>query len=327
MANKTSIQNMKLGLFVVLGTLLVLVASYLIGNRQNMFVQNFSVNAVFKNVNGLQVGNNVRFSGINIGTVDKIDMLNDTTIVVQMKVEKKMREHIRKNAIATIGSDGLVGSMLVNIVPGVGEAVSVEDGDRLESYSRISSQNMLNTLSVTNENAALLTSDLLRVTQSLTEGKGTLGKLLNDTKMADDLEQTIINLKYSSEKVSQTLDDLQILMKGAQSDQTITGMLLSDSISAQKLKNILINLDSSSIEINRTAQNLNQWVGEIKNGQGALQLVTQDTVLANQLMRTMQNIEEGTEKFNENMEALKHNFLTRGYFRKLEKEQKKANEN
>ncbi|NDV44117.1 MlaD family protein [Flagellimonas sediminis] len=327
MTNKTSIQNLKLGIFVVLGTLLILVASYLIGNRQNMFVKNFTVNAVFNNVNGLQVGNNVRFSGINIGTVDKIDMMNDTTIVVQMKVEKKMREHIRKNAIATIGSDGLVGSMLVNIVPGVGEAASVMEGDRLESYSRISSQNMLNTLSVTNENAALLTSDLLKVTQSLMDGRGTLGRLLNDTKMGDDLKQIMSNLKYSSQKMNRTMDELQRMVQGAQSDQTISGMLLSDSVSAKKLNTILINMDSTSAQINKTAQTLNQWVGEMKNGKGALQYAIQDTVLTSQFMRTMKNIEEGTEKFNENMEALKHNFLTRGYFRRLEKEQKKANEN
>jgi len=176
MVNKTSIQNLKLGLFVVLGTVLLLMASYLIGNRQNMFVKNFTVNAVFRNVNGLQVGNNVRFSGINIGTVDRIEMMNDTTIYVYMKMEEKMRSHIKNNAIATIGSDGLVGSMLVNIVPGVGEAPLVQEGDQLESYSRIASQDMLSTLNVTNENAALLTSDLLKVTQSLVEGKGTLGR-------------------------------------------------------------------------------------------------------------------------------------------------------
>ena len=325
MVNKTSIQNLKLGLFVVLGTVLLLMASYLIGNRQNMFVKNFTVNAVFRNVNGLQVGNNVRFSGINIGTVDKIEMMNDTTIYVYMKMEEKMRSHIKNNAIATIGSDGLVGSMLVNIVPGVGEAPSVQQGDQLVSYSRIASQDMLNTLNVTNENAALLTSDLLKVTQSLVEGKGTLGRLLNDTQMADDLKATITNLKYSSNKVNTTLDELQKAIEGTRSDESIAGVLLSDSISATKLKNIIQNLETSSVEINRMTQNLNAVVEDINKGEGMLHMVATDTAMANHLMKTMQNIEEGTEKFNENMEALKHNFLTRGYFRKLEKEQKKAN--
>lgn len=320
MATKTSIQNLKLGIFVVLGTALILIASYLIGNEQNMFTRNFTVSAEFRNVNGLQVGNNVRFSGINIGTVDKIEMVNDTTINVYMAIEDKMREHIKRDAIATIGSDGLVGSMLVNIVPGAGEAPLVKDGDQLESYSKIGSQDMLKTLSVTNENAALLTSDLLKVTQSLTEGKGTLGRLLNDTTMADDLSKTISNLKYSSQKVNETLDELHKAITSMENGDNVAGVLLSDSISANKLKNIIENLEISSEHINNVTQDLNVVVKDVKEGKGMLNAVATDTVMANRLQRTMKNIEEGTEKFNQNMEALKHNFLTRRYFKKLEKQ-------
>lgn len=320
MTAKSSIQNLKLGIFVVIGTILILIASYLIGNRQNMFTRNFTISAVFKNVNGLQVGNNVRFSGINIGTVDRLQMENDTTIYVFMKVEEKMQKFIKRNAIATIGSDGLVGSMLVNIVPGSGEAPVVEDGDQLESYSKIGTQDMLKTLNVTNENAALLTSDLLQVTQSLTQGKGTLGRLLNDTIMANDLSKTIKNLKYSSQKVNTTLDELQKAVQALETNDNIAGVLLSDSISASKLRHIIENLEISSEQINKVTEDLSSVVGNMKEGEGMLNLVAADTAMANQLMRTMQNIEEGTAKFNQNMEALKHNFLTRRYFKKLEKE-------
>lgn len=320
MTAKSSIQNLKLGIFVVIGTVLILIASYLIGNRQNMFTRNFTISAVFNNVNGLQVGNNVRFSGINIGTVDRLQMENDTTIYVFMKVEEKMQKFIKRNAIATIGSDGLVGSMLVNIVPGTGEAPMVEDGDQLESYSKIGTQDMLNTLNITNENAALLTSDLLQVTQSLTQGKGTLGRLLNDTIMANDLSKTIKNLKYSSQKVNNTLDELQKAVRSLENEDNIARVLLSDSISASKLRHIIENLEISSEQINKVTEDLSGVVDSMNEGEGMLNLVTKDTAMANQLMRTMQNIEEGTAKFNENMEALKHNFLTRRYFKKLEKE-------
>lgn len=323
MTAKTPIQNLKLGIFVVLGTILLIIAAYLIGNGQSLFVKKFTVNAVFNNVNGLQVGNNVRFSGIDIGTVDNIQMMNDSTIVVYMAINKKMKEHIRSDAVATIGSDGLVGSMLVNIVPGQGQASLIEDGTRLKSYSKISSQDMLNTLNVTNENAALLTSDLLKITESLTDGKGTLGRLLNDTLMAKDLKQTINNLKISSSQVNTTLDELQKTLKVINSGNGIAGVLLSDSLSAEKVRNIIQNLEVSSNEITKMTADLNTVIGEMKNGKGVLNMVATDTVLANQLMSTMKNIEEGTEKFNENMEALKHNFLTRGYFRKLEREQKR----
>ena len=323
MTTKTPMQNLKLGIFVVLGTLLLIIAAYLIGNEQSLFVKKFTVNAVFTNVNGLQVGNNVRFSGIDVGTVDNIEMINDSTIIVYMVINKKMKEHIRGDAIATIGSDGLVGSMLVNIVPGKGDASFIEDGARLKSYSKISSQDMLNTLSVTNENAALLTSDLLKVTQSLTKGKGALGRLLNDTLMANDLKETITNLKLSSNQVNRTLHELQKTLKTINSGDGVAGVLLSDTLSAERVRNIIQNLEVSSNEITRVTADLNTVIGEIKNGEGVLNTVVNDTLLANQLMITMKNIEEGTAKFNENMEALKHNFLTRGYFRKLERQQKK----
>lgn len=323
MTTKTPMQNLKLGIFVVLGTLLLIVAAYLIGNGQSLFVKKFTVNAVFSNVNGLQIGNNVRFSGIDIGTVDHIEMKNDSTIVVYMVINKKMKEHIRSNAVATIGSDGLVGSMLVNIVPGKGEAPLITDGTRLESYHRIPSQDMLNTLNVTNENAALLTSDLLKITESLIEGKGTFGRLLNDSVMAKDLKQTIVNLKYSSEQVNSSLKELQKTIEGINSGEGVAGVLLADTLSANKVREMIQNLELSSVEINRITTDLNAVVGEMKNGEGVLNKVATDTVLANQFMRTMKNIEEGTQKFNENMEALKHNFLTRGYFRKLEREQRK----
>jgi len=323
MTTKTPMQNLKLGIFVVLGTILLIIAAYLIGNGQSLFVKKFTVNAVFSNVNGLQVGNNVRFSGIDIGTVDNIEMQNDSTIIVYMAINKKMKAHIRSNAVATIGSDGLVGSMLVNIVPGKEQASLIEDGARLKSYSKISSQDMLNTLSVTNENAALLTSDLLKITQSLTEGKGTLGHLLNDTVMANDLKQTITNLKLSSNRVNTTLNELQKTVKAINSGDGVAGVLLSDTLSAQKVRSIIQNLEVSSNDINRMTTDLNSVIGDIKDGKGVLNKVATDTILANQLMKTMKNIEEGTEKFNENMEALKHNFLTRGYFRKLERQQKK----
>lgn len=327
MASKTPMQNLKLGIFVVLGTVLLIIAAYLIGNGQGLFVKKFTVNAVFSNVNGLQVGNNVRFSGIDIGTVDDVEMKNDSTIIVHMAIDKKMKQHIRNNAVATIGSDGLVGSMLVNIVPSRGQAPLIEDGTTLRSYQRVASQDMLNTLNVTNENAALLTSDLLEITQSLIHGKGTLGRLLTDSLMAKDLEQTIVNLKLSSQQVNMTLDELQKTIEAVNSGEGVAGVLLADSLSANKVRQVIQNLEISSTTINKMTTDLNTVVGEVKNGNGVFNKIATDTVMANQLMNTMKSIEEGSQKFNENMEALKHNFLTRGYFRKLEREQKKQVEN
>ncbi|NHF59602.1 MCE family protein [Flavobacteriaceae bacterium TP-CH-4] len=324
---KTTLENLKLGIFVVLGTVLLLVASYLIGNRQNMFGRTFPVTAVFKNANGLQNGNNVRFSGISVGTVNKIEMVNDTAIRVHMIIEEKMKPHIKKDAVAMIGSDGLVGSMLVNIVPGSGNAPVIQPGDELQSYSKVATQDMLSTLNVTNENAALLTSDLLKVTQSLIRGEGTLGRLLNDTLMASELQQTISNLKYTSNQANTAISELNEIIASIDFEESAAGVLLSDTVSGGKMRNIIGNLETSSTEIEKMVLDLNSVVKELKEGDGALPYLTKDSLLVGQLENTMRNIEQGTERFNENMEALKHNFLTRRYFKRQEKQRVKESRN
>ncbi len=317
---KTTFENLKLGIFVVIGTLLLLLAAYLVGNRQNMFGKTFDITATFKNASGLQNGNNVRFSGINVGTVNKIEMVNDTTIRVHMIIEEKMQKHIRKNAVATIGSDGLVGSMLINIVPGEGTTQLIQPGEELQSYSKVATQDMMNTLNTTNENAALLTADFLKVTRALNQGKGTLGRFLNDTIMANDVQETIANLKYTSTNANATLVELNKIVKDINFEKSAAGVLLSDTIAGGRIKNVIRNLETSSIEIEKMTQDLNTILDEAKEGDGTINYLSKDTVLVNQFMR---NIEQGSERFNENMEALKHNFLTRGYFRKLERQKKK----
>ncbi len=322
---KTTLENLRLGIFVILGTLLLLVAAYLIGNRQNMFSKTFNITAVFKNASGLQNGNNVRFSGINVGTVKKIEMVNDTTIKVHMIIAEKMQEHIKKDAVAMIGSDGLVGSMLINIVPGTGNSPLIKEGDELASVSKIATQDMLSTLNVTNENAALLTADLLKVSQSLTRGKGTLGRLLNDTVMASDLQRTIANLKLVSNSANTTLSELNEMISSIDFKESTAGVLLTDTISARKMRNIIGNLETSSFDITQMTKELNTVIGGLNNKDGLVHTISKDTALVYQLERTMKNIEQGTERFNENMEALKHNFLTRGYFKKLEKKENNRN--
>lgn len=324
---RTTSEKLRLGIFVLIGTLLLLVGAYQIGNQENLFGDTFTINAVFKNVGGLQKGNNVRYSGINIGTVNEIEMENDTAIRVTMLIQQKMRNHIKTNAIAAIGSDGLVGSMVINIVPGNGMAPLVEAGDEIQSLSKIATADMLSTLNVTNENAALLTEDLLKVTASLNKGEGTLGRLLNDTVMGNDLKQTLTNLKYMSREANTTIAELNKIIRQFDTEESVAGVLLADSISGEKLQNLIAHLENASIEIVKTAKNLDSVVGDLKDGKGAVNYLSTDTVLVDQLRNTMQNVDQGVERFNENMEALKHNFLTRRYFRKLEKQKEKEERN
>ena len=320
---KTSLEKLRLGIFVILGTALLVFGAYVIGNKQNMFGNTFTIHTVFKNVNGLEKGNNVRYSGISVGTVKDIVMENDSTIDVVMIIQDKMLKHIKNDAIATIGSDGLVGSMIVNIVPGNGLGAIIKSGDQIISYSRIGAEDMMSTLNVTSENAALLTADLLKVTAALIKGEGTLGRLLNDTLMAQNLEQTILNLKLASANANNTLEEVNRFVNAANSENSVVGVLLRDSLAGLEIKQIIHNLESTSDRMQNLTANLDTVVNGISEGKGALNYLTKDTVLVQRLEATMKSIEEGTARFNENMEAFKHSFLTRGYYKKMAKEEQK----
>ncbi len=323
---KSNSQKLNLGLFIIISTLILITALYFIGNRQNLFGKTFRISSMFKNVNGLQLGNNVRYSGINVGTVKNIVMVNDTTIWVNMIIEDKILKHLKKNAVATIGSDGLVGSMIINIVPRKGISNQLIPGDTIQSYSKISTNDMMTTLNTTNENAAILTADLLEITTAINEGEGTLGMLIRDAEMALSLKQTIINLRATSLSASKTFKELNTIITSINYDESMAAVLLSDSISANKIKSIITNLDESGNEINNVIGNLNDVVLDIKNGKGTINYMVNDTTLVKDIDETMKNIKEGSILLNENLEALKHNFLLRGYFKKLERQKRKEEE-
>jgi phospholipid/cholesterol/gamma-HCH transport system substrate-binding protein len=315
---KTTPQKIRLGLFVITGSLLFILAIYLIGEKQKMFGNTYQLSCIFDNVSGLQLGNNVRYSGINVGTVRSIEMINDSTIKVNMNIDKAIFKHIKKDAVATIGSDGLVGNMIINILPGHGENRSVTSGDLILSTNRIRTDDLLSTLNITNQNAALLTVDLLKITKEINQGKGTVGILLNDSLMATELKQTMHYLKLTSKGSSESVAKLNELITVLNKKDNVIGVM-KDTAVAQQIKTIISNLDHSSKEISKVVTNLNATVLNIKDGKGAINYLTNNPTLVRKIDSTMTNINEASFRLNEDLEALKHNFLFRGYFKNQEK--------
>lgn len=319
----TNAQKIKLGLFVIVTGILLVLALYFIGKKQNIFGSTFYVSAIFDNVNGLKLGNNVRYSGINVGTVRRIEMINDSTICVDMALESGILRHMRTDAKAVVGSDGLVGSMVVNIFPGSQSAPFLQPGDTLSSIKKVSTSDMLSTLSVTNANAADLSAELLKITSSLNEGQGTLGRLLNDQEMGADLKETVKNLKKVSKDASSVVDDLKGVISGIELEESLLYVLINDSLAAAQFKSILVNLEESSVRINEVANNLNEVINEVKEGEGTFNHIMTDTTLVRDIDETVRNVKKGSELLNENLEAMRQNVLFRGYFKKLEKQEKK----
>ncbi|MFH6972408.1 MlaD family protein [Flavobacterium petrolei] len=323
---KTTSQKLRLGLFVIIGLSLFILAVYFIGDKQQMFGKTNQLSAIFNNVSGLQLGNNVRYSGINVGTVSSITMINDTAIKVDMLIDKTIFPHIRKNAIATIGSDGLVGNMIINIIPGKDKATSISPGDEISTLNRIRTDDMLNTLGKTNKNAALLTSDLLKITNEINQGTGTVGLLIKDANLANDLKQTVHYLKITGRGSSESITKINRLISSLENKDNVIGVL-KDTAVANNLKKIVLNLKQTSTQIDNVVNNLDTTIVNIKNGKGAVNYLSNDPELVRKIDSTMTNVNEASLRLNENLEALKHNFLLRGYFRKQEKaklkEQKK----
>lgn len=314
-------QNLKLGILIVAGLTIFTLGVYFIGNKQNLFGDSIMLSSVFKNVNGLQLGNNVRYSGVNVGTVKDIKFLNDTAICVDMLIDRESGNLIKHSSLATINSDGLVGSMVLNILPNSEvSSRTIKEGDTLESLSQVATADMLNTLNQTNENAALLTADLLKITNSINAGEGVLGDLLKNETLAQNIQESAANLNETTNSAREGLNKLNRILNAVDYENSVAGLLLSDSTAQKSFSSIIEDLKTTSSQIKEISADLGEFSNSLNSEKGALNYVVKDTSFVNHLDESMQNIEEATFRFNQNMEALKHNILFRGYFRKLERQ-------
>ena len=204
------IQNLKfkirLGLFVAGGLLLLTLGIFIIGKQKNTFSSVIRIVSDFRNVSGLQVGNNVRFSGINVGTVDHITIINDTTVRVGIIVETDVRRFIKKDCILSIGSEGLIGDRFISISQSETNAQQISDGEMLASSVPLDTDAIMNSLAVSAANAEVISSELADIVWNLNHGNGTLGRLINDSSMANNLESTMHNLKSSSKSLDQNMN-------------------------------------------------------------------------------------------------------------------------
>ena len=316
------VDNVKLGLFVMAGALFLIFSLYMIGKNRNLFGSTFTISASFYNVNGLMPGNNVRFSGIDVGTVKSILLESDTSVRVTMIIDKKLKKFIKKNSIAAVGTDGLMGNKLINISGQPGDSPSVEEGDVILSMIPVETDEMLRTLNRTNQNIEVITTDLKRITQKINNSKS-LWSLLSDTLIARDIKQAAINIKVASQNASIAGNEFVDLTRRVKSGYGLAGTLIADTALSNKLRQSLSDIQHASNAAVVMATNLKEVSEKIKKGNGTASALLSDTVMLGKLNKTLKNVEEGTAKFNENMEAMREHVLFRGYFKKQEKAEKK----
>jgi len=315
---KDTSNNIRLGLFVTLGTAILIVGLYFIGSNRNIFSNTIKISAHFYNVNGLMAGNNVRYAGIDIGTVDKVRIENDSSVTVYMIIEKQNSIFIKKNSIATVGTDGLMGNKLVNINPGSGLSTIVEDGDVIASLKPVENEEMIRTLNQTNENLAAITGDLRKFTSKLTKDKGIL-KLIDDSASTENIRQALESIREAANNANHITAELSQLAEGLNSGKGLAGTFLTDTVSANKLRHTISNLENVSDSLNIISENLSKFSTSVNNEEGLVYAVTNDTSMTNNAKESLKNLEDGTILLNENLKAMRTHWLFKKYFKEEEK--------
>ena len=354
MDTQTQKFKFKLGLFIIGGLTLFVLAIFIIGKQKNLFNPVFKLTSTFSNVSGLQVGNNIRFSGINVGTVDNIVIINDTTVKVDLMIKKEVWQFIKSDCKVTLGSEGIIGDKLLIIMPGSSNAPLAKEGQRLTTIETIETSAIMSRLDATTANAENISKQISEITDNINSGNGTLSRIIQDPILAENLSQTIANLNQFSKglKGSDVLmaslkvtagnaEDIShqlalIMYKINRGDGTL-GRLIQDSTIAENLNQTILNLKKTSkgligidtimAKLNVTAGNaeiiskqFKEMMYKINNENGTLGRLIRDTTLAENLNQTLINLKKSSKGLDENMTAAKHNFLFRGYFEKKAKE-------
>ena len=287
--NKKANENLKLGALVLAGLLILVVSLYLIGRNQNMFGAAFTVRARFRNVNGLMAGNNIRFAGIQAGTVSKVEVINDTTVEVTLLIDDNMNPFIRHNSVVTVGSEGLMGNRVVNINAGVTVGNPVTENALLPSGEGPDTDEMLSVLSGTGDNLQALSAGLVITVNRLNNSRA-LWDLLDDAALPVTLKETMVHARNASVHLEQLTADLEVITGQVRHGQGVAGALLSDTALATQLKEAIarINLASAqTVLLLAHTDSLAVAAQKAATDQGGVVQSLGDTSLANDLRQSL----------------------------------------
>jgi len=292
--------KVRLGLFIAVGLAIFVFAIFIIGKQKNLFDPVFKLTTTFYNVSGLEVGCNVRFSGINVGTVDIIKIINDSTVRVDMLIKKDVQQFIKTDCEAGIGSSGLIGDKMIIISQGSDEAKIAKDGQQIKSVEPVETDAIIASLVVTAKNAETISAQLSEIMIQINSGHGTLGRVIHDTLIAQNINHIILNFKKTSEE----LDEAMVATK-------------------YDISNLMNSLQVSAENIEISTQQFEDIMVNINNGQGTAGMLIKDTTTSGNIDDIIVNLKSSSKGLDENMEALKQNFFFRGYFRRQARDEKK----
>lgn len=322
------------GLFILIGIIILIVGVLTLGGQRKTFARSITVDAVFEDVGGLQKGNNVWFSGVKIGTVKKIQFSGDARVDISMNVDQASKEYIHKDARARISTDGLIGNKIIVIYGGSSKMEAIEDGDKLVTDKPLNTDEMMATLQENNKNLIGITGNFKIIGKRLVDGKGTVGALLADSVMSQKLILTMNNLQAISTNLRTASQNSNIVVKKfsdfagkLQTPGSLANELVTDTMVFSNLKSVVAQLQRTATDANAITANLKLASSQLNSKNTPVGILLNDDKTAIELKNTIKNLETSTQKLDENMEALQHNFLLRGFFRKKARNEKKAESN
>ena len=316
------------GIFVVAGLIIMVLAILTLGSQRKTFDKSITVTAFFDNVNGLQKGNNIWFSGVKVGTIKKVYITGKGHVEVDMSISTDARQYIRKDAKAKLSTDGLIGSKIIEIYGGSLKTEEIEEGDILSADIMLSTDDMMNTLAKNNDNFLAITNDLKVITGRITEGKGSIGKLMNDETLADQVNATSLMLHKSAKNLEQLTANVSAYTNKLNLKGTLANDLVHDTVIFNRLRMTVKSLqavtDSSKVAINNLKTAGNTLNEGLQDKNAPLGMLLSDQQSADKIKGTLNNLQDASKKLDENMEALQHNFLLRGFFKMKAKEDKEG---
>jgi len=326
MKSSESNHTVKVGIFIFIGLLILMVTIFTLGGQKKTFARTFVVNAFFKDVSGLQSGGNIWLSGVKIGTVKKISFQSDFQVKVTMHIETEAQKYIHKDSKAKIGSDGLIGNKIIIIYGGTPTTGPIEEEEELAVENGLSTEDMLATLQVSNKNLEAITTDFKSISKKIDSGEGTLGSLLNDPAIAIklnetmvELQSTVANLKVVSENSKRVVSNVEEFSGKLNKPGNAINDFVADTLMYASVNKSLNELQKATGFVNKFAGNLSTASERLNDKDNAVGLLLNDPASAASMKNTLKNLEYSSAKLDENLEALQHNFLLRRYFKKKEK--------
>ncbi len=319
---KSKINNAKLGFIVIAGILFLVFTLYMIGQNRILFQSTFTIKTEVTDANGLQPGNNVTYMGIKAGTVKSVEMASDTSIYILMRIDNDLKSHIKRDAIAKITSEGLMGNKMVSITAGSTEAKTVEEGDLIASEAPVDTDKIIRSLGNTSSKIELISDNLLEITSQF-KSSSNFQTLLTDTLILVDLKKAIGEIREAGSNLSSMAATGNNLLVNLDQGEGLVPQLFTDTVLVNKMESAISKIEKASQETVLVMEDARKIAQKMKAGEGTAGMLLTDSLMRKKLFESAVNIEEGFSDFNAIMDAIKQSFLFRGYFRKQEKEKKK----